>query len=109
MQIDFDIRLERHKFGVVPANAFFCANTKKMTTPKPLKGIQSGPYTFTLFLRRNSKLFNLSELERACKFSSGTLRHIAAGTRDLDRSQYRAIQEIVLPKMCEVAFILQNY
>ncbi len=62
-----------------------------------------------LFLAKHSKLFNFSELERMCGFPDGTLRHICKGTRDMDNRQYQKMQEIVLPKLCELIFLLQNY
>lgn len=68
-----------------------------------------GKQQLTAFLKENSKLFNLSELERQCNFPSGTLRHICAGTRDMDNQQYKKVQQIILPKLCEVVFLLQNY
>ena len=61
------------------------------------------------FLRLHSKLFNLSEMERVCSFPDGTLRFIAAGSREMDNSHYKTIQEKILPKMCEFVVLLQMY
>jgi hypothetical protein len=61
------------------------------------------------FLQANSKLFNYSELERMCGFSSGTLRHFCAGSRTMQDSEYETLKEKVLPKLCEVVLLLQWY
>ncbi len=68
-----------------------------------------GPQQLQSFLKAHSKLFNYSELERMCEFSSGTLRHFCAGTREMKNAEYVKLQEIVLPKLCEVVLLLQYY
>jgi hypothetical protein len=81
------------------------------TTPTKDKEIYRYPGKEQLqyFLTKHSKLFNFSEIERMCSFPGGTMRHICAGTRSMDNSQYKKVQEIVLPKLCEFVFLLQNY
>jgi hypothetical protein len=68
-----------------------------------------GPTQLQAFLQVHSKLFNFSELERICLFPSGTLRHICAGSRPMTNDQYKKVQELILPKLCEVVLLLQLY
>lgn len=68
-----------------------------------------GTKQFQAFIEANHKLLNFTEIERQCRFGSGTLRYICAGTRAMTDDQYRTIQKVILPKMCEFVFLLQNY
>jgi hypothetical protein len=68
-----------------------------------------GTKQFTAFIRANPDFFNLSAIERLCDFPNGTLRHIRAGTRIMQPEQYKKIQEVILPKMCEGVLLLQLY
>lgn len=68
-----------------------------------------GPVQLQCYLVKHSKLFNFSEIERLCELPSGTLRHICAGSRDMDHRQYAKMQEIILPMLTEIVFLLQNY
>lgn len=68
-----------------------------------------GRHQLQAFIQSHSNLLNLSELERLCGFSSGTLRHIRSGTRDLEQFQYEKMREILLPKFCELVLLLQLY
>lgn len=61
------------------------------------------------FLRTNSKLFNVSELERIAGLSGSTLRHICAGSREMQQDEYNRLKSSMLPKLCECVLFLQNY
>ena len=80
-----------------------------MATKKtPLK-LPPGRTAFEASLQANKNLFNLSEWERLIGAPSGTLRHISTGSRLTSLEQYKELQKIILPKMCEMVFTLQNY
>lgn len=68
-----------------------------------------GPQQLTLFFQLVGDIFNMSEIERQCKFPSGTLRHVRTNGRPMRDSEYKKLQEILMPKMCELVFLLQNY
>jgi hypothetical protein len=61
------------------------------------------------FMKINGQIFNVSEIERMCELPNGSFRHIRAGSRILHETQYKQIQAILLPKLCELVYILQNY
>lgn len=79
------------------------------TNEKRILHIQPGAAGFQDFLQRNADLFNLTEIERLAGLPNGTLRHIRTGNRVATFSVYEKVREKVLPKLCEGAFILQNY
>lgn len=68
-----------------------------------------GKQELAKFLQANSKFFNLSEFERTCGFSSGTLRHISAGSREMQPDEYERLRVAILPKLCEFVLLLQHY
>jgi len=76
---------------------------------KQLLVLAAGQQTFQEFFSKHRDLFNMTELERICGTPAGTLRHIAKGDRICSRQLYVKLQEKILPKLCEMVFILQNY
>jgi hypothetical protein len=54
-------------------------------------------------------MFNFSEIERLCEFPTATLRHICAGSRLMDNTQYKKLQDVLLPKLCEMVVLMQLY
>jgi len=61
------------------------------------------------FLKSNSKLFNLSELERVCEIPSSTLRQICATGREMRTDEYQKLKKVLLPNLCELVLLLQHY
>lgn len=96
----------------IRAKSFTMAKAaKKPATKKPIADIMRMPgnVQFQRFLYDNPALFNLSEFERLCNFPGGRLRHIRAGSRDMTESEYKKVQEVLLPKLCEAVLLLQLY
>jgi hypothetical protein len=73
--------------------------------------IAPGKEVLQAFIQENASIFNLSEIERQCKLPNGSFRHIRAGTngRDLTSEHYKKLQEVLLPTLTQLVFILQNY
>ena len=69
----------------------------------------TGMQALQAFMKEHGGLFNLTEMERQCGLNNGKLRHISAGSRVIEPDTYNSVQEVVLPKMCQLVFILQNY
>lgn len=89
--------------------------TKKKKSSSPGKHVAPvifrypGKQELSGFLKENSKLFNLSELERVAELPNSTLRHICAGSRSMQTDEYQKLKRAVLPKMCEFILLLQHY
>lgn len=86
---------------------------KKIFNAKPVEKrnllLAAGAVTFQEYLKANAEMFNLTELERMMKLPNGTLRHIRTGARVATPKLYENLRTEILPKMCELVFVLQNY
>jgi hypothetical protein len=74
--------------------------------------IAPGQQAFELWLIKHSAMFNLSELERICDLVPGSLRYIRATKRLSEESRlelYNKFKLAILPNLCELVFICQNY
>jgi len=82
----------------------------KPTKQKPVSIVmEPGEQAVASYLRKNGALFNVSEMERMAGFAPSTLRHICAGNRSMKTEEYKRLQSVILPKLCEFVMFLQNY
>lgn len=77
--------------------------------PFPTVTLAPGPNVLEQWLGRNSDLFNVTRVELLAILPSSSLRQVVTGKRKMSWKQYEALQEGLLPKLLEGAYILQNY
>lgn len=61
------------------------------------------------FLNDNSRLFNITQIEKIAKIPDGQLRHICVGSKNIEDKHFELLRKNFLPYLCQFVLLLQHY